>query len=176
LWCDEAGSPAVEFALIAPVFLLILTATFDIGSIIHKKFSLDAQVSSAASYSQNLGAQIVDGGAADFASAVATLAANGKTSVDTKIILNNAMSATFVAGGMTTTDSSGIISQCYCPARVNEAIQWGAPKTCRAACTDGTVAGRFIEIHASTPYISLFGGLGIAEGSKISVSSVIRIE
>lgn len=176
LWHDETGSPAVEFALIAPVFLLILTATFDVGAMIHKKFNLDADVSSAASYGQNLGASVADSSAVAFASTLASIAANGHNSVTTKVVLNNAVTGTFAAGAASTIDTSGTMAQCYCPTSVNRALQWGVAKTCGAACSDGAVAGRFIDIQASTPYVSLFGGLGIAPDRKVSVNAVVRLE
>jgi Flp pilus assembly protein TadG len=175
-WYDDAGSPAVEFALIAPVLLLIVAATFDVGSIIHSKFRLDARVSSAASYSQNLGSMIVDNTAASFAATLATLVSNGTNTVDATVVLNNAMSAAFTDGTMTTSDSSGIMAQCYCPVRVNNAISWGTQKTCQATCTDGTVAGRFIEIRGDTPYVAMFAGLGLTENGIISANALVRIE
>ena len=175
-WCEDAGSPAVEFALIAPVFLLIVAATFDVGSIIHSKFRLDARVSSAASYSQNHGSLIVDSTAANFASTLATLVSNGTNIVDATVVLNNAMSAAFTDGTMTTSDSSGIMAQCYCPARVNDLIMWGTQKTCQANCKDGTVAGRFIEIRSDTPHVTMFAGLGLTENGIISANALVRIE
>lgn len=176
MWCDDAGSPAVEFALIAPLFLLVVAATFDVGSIVHSKFRLNAQVSSAASYSQNQGNLIVDNTAANFAATVATLASNGTNSVDAMVVLNNAMSAAITHGAMTTADSSGLMAQCYCPARVNNAVVWGAQKTCQATCTDGTSAGRFIEIRASASYVAMFEGLGLTENGTISADALVRIE
>lgn len=175
-WCDDAGSPAVEFALISPVLLLIVAATFDVGSIIHSKFRLDARVSSAASYSQNLGSMIVDNTAASFATTLANLVSNGTNSVDATVVLNNAMSAAFTDGSMTTSDFSGIMAQCYCPVRVNNAIAWGTQKTCQTTCTDGTVAGRFIEIRGDTSYVAMFAGLGLIENGNISSIALVRIE
>jgi len=175
-WCDDAGSPAIEFALIAPVFLLIVAATFDVGSILHGKFRLNAQVSSAASYSQNQGNLIVDNSAASFAATVATLVANGTSSIDATVVLNNAISATLTGGAMTTVDSSGIMAQCYCPARVNNTVAWGAQRTCQITCADGSTAGRFIEIRARTPYVAMFEGLGLTEDRMLSANALIRIE
>ena len=176
LWRDEAGSPAVEFALIAPVFLLILAATFDIGAIIHGKFRLDAQVSSAASYAQIMGKTILDASATGFAGTLATMVSGGTGITTATVILNNGARANFINGIVQTTDLSGDVAQCYCPSRVAGSIQWGSTKVCHAVCADGSTAGRFMEIGASTPHIALFGGYGLTDNGTVSASALVRLE
>ncbi|MDT8853720.1 pilus assembly protein [Paracoccaceae bacterium Fryx2] len=176
VWTDESGSPVVEFALLAPFFLLIVTAAFDIGLVIHARFNLAAQVSAAASYSQMKGLSIADDDAAAFAGGVAAVLSAGSTSMEGTVMLNNASRATVKNGVVATADSGGDMAQCYCPTRVDGRIQWGGARTCRVPCSDGSAAGRFIEVSASTQYISLFGGYGMTEDGSITANAVVRLE
>lgn len=47
LLTDVAGTSVVEFALIAPVIVLLLLGTVDIGTAIYDRFALNAAVSAA---------------------------------------------------------------------------------------------------------------------------------
>ncbi|MDO9526826.1 MAG: TadE/TadG family type IV pilus assembly protein [Gemmobacter sp.] len=176
IWSDDSGSPVVEFALIAPFFLLIVTATFDIGLIINSRFTLAAQISAAANFGQMKGASIPEGDAVAFAGTVATILSAGSSAVAATVVLNNAASATMTDGQLTTTDSSGTMTDCYCPTRVDRQVQWGSVRTCLALCSDGSKAGKFIEISASSPYVSLFGGYGMTRNDTITSSAVVRLE
>lgn len=48
LLCDSAGVTAVEFALIAPVFLMIIAGSLDLGQMVYAKSVLDGAVEKAA--------------------------------------------------------------------------------------------------------------------------------
>ena len=50
LLADDEGTSVVEFALIAPVLVLLLLGTVDIGTAIYDKFALNAAVSAAEQY------------------------------------------------------------------------------------------------------------------------------
>ncbi|MFT5742170.1 MAG: hypothetical protein ACI86S_000227 [Paracoccaceae bacterium] len=175
-WSDERGSPAVEFVLIAPFFLLILAATFDIGMILRLKFGLDAQISAAANYGQTRGRAVTDAAAGPFAGEIAALMSGGRTAMDTAVVLNEAARATMIDATLATSDLTGTMAQCYCPTPADGDIQWGTARPCLSSCTDGSTAGRFIELWASTPYISLFGGYGMTEDGTISTHAVVRLE
>lgn len=175
-WRDRSGNAAVEFALIAPFFALILTATFDIGAIIREKFTLDAQISAAASFGQMTGRSVADDGADAYARRVVAILSDDSTTQEATVIFNNALSASLKGGTVSTTNSSGEVAQCYCPSRTDDTITWGTARTCLTPCGDGSKAGRFIELGASTPYISLFGGYGMTRDGTISTTAVVRME
>ncbi len=176
LWSEDSGSSVVEFALIAPFVLLILTATFDIGMIIQAKFNLDARITAAANYAQINGASIEDAGATTFAGKIASLVSGGSTDVEANVVLNNAASAAVDNGTLTTNDTLGQMAQCYCPSRVAGKIQWGIAQTCLSPCADGSTAGKFIVLDATTPHTSLFRGYGITPDGMILTDAVVRIE
>lgn len=48
LWSDNEGVTAVEFALVAPVFLMIIAGSLDLGQMVYAKSVLDGAVEKAA--------------------------------------------------------------------------------------------------------------------------------
>src|SRR5580692_477499 len=49
---DDRGIAAVEFALLAPIFCLLMAGVIDLGGVLFTKFQLDAAVTAGANFAQ----------------------------------------------------------------------------------------------------------------------------
>lgn len=174
--CDH-GVAAIEFALLAPLFLLILVAVIDIGMVLRTRFLLNTELSSAANYSLVYGGALVDAeGAVGFAEQVARQLGAGRAVEAATVLVNQAASATLAGSGVTTTDQGRDAALCYCPTRMDGTITWGGDIACLSTCPDSSnSAGRYIEITANTSHNSFFGNI-VFGSDEVSVHTIVRID
>ncbi len=170
---DESGSAAVEFALIAPVFVLILAGTLEIGIVIRERFDLVSVVSAAAHHTLGIGESVDDGSAQQVAATLATLLDGGDRSATVRV--NNAVIADLGEDGVAVSDTGADVAACYCPSRPDDALSWGAEVICGTSCADGNTAGRFVEIVARAPYAPLLGTFGLFTDQTLHNSAVVRL-
>jgi len=170
---DEGGSAAVVFALIAPVFLLILAATFEIGLVIRAKFQLISVVSAASNHTLAIGDTIDEDSAQNAAAAIVALLGGGARSATVNV--NNAVTAQIEAGTVTVSNTGAAVADYYCPSRPEEGLVWGGATDCTAACGDGSQAGRFVEIAVQSPFAPVLGAYGLFSGDALYNSAVVRL-
>jgi Flp pilus assembly protein TadG len=158
---ENAGVAAIEFAIFATVFLIVIAATVDIGMLIYTASQLDAAVSAGAQYAENNAATVSSnpsGLSSDISTVVNT--ANGTSWATSTINVNNSNDAT----------------GCYCPTGAPPNWSWGAAKTCGSSCTGGGVAGQFVTITASRNVSSLFPAFGFVQNGVISRSALVETQ
>jgi Flp pilus assembly protein TadG len=158
---EEAGVAAIEFAVFATVFLMIVAATVDIGLLLFTQSELDAAVSAGAEYAANSAALVASnpsGLAANIADIVNN--ANGTNWASSTVNVNNS------------DDSTG----CYCPTGAPGNWSWGNTVTCGSACSGGGVAGQFVTITATTSISPLFPAFGFVRGTTISRSALVETQ
>lgn len=177
----QSGVAATEFAITAPVLLLILSGTFEIASLLHARFDLNAQVSAAANYTLiNAGAVADASGAEAHVSTLATLLADGSRVSAASVNFNRAVEAVLEQGQITpTTDPNRSVTACYCPTLdPDSGPDWGSTVTCGGPCdgSGSSRAARFVEIEASTGHVGLFGGFGLADGDLITARAFVRVQ
>ncbi len=173
---DRSGASALEFALLAPVFLAILAGVVDVGTLLHTKYRLNAAVAAGSNYTLVNGDDISQDEGADLALNIAKVLAGEQSmsSSDSRVIVNN-MTQLQVTGGVATSSTMpGNGDACYCPTTSGGNVTWGTEKTCGSLCTGGGVAGKFVLITISKPYAPMFGGYGIAKAGQVSVSAVVQ--
>lgn len=174
---DESGVAAVEFALVLPIFALLLVATVDLGNLLSTQFRLHNAAAAGANYALVRADDISPAGAPALATTIAGLVRdNGATAfADVAVTVNNGSTATApTGGGMTSGGTASNAGLCYCPTRSGAAINWGAPLTCAAACAGGGFAGRHVAIVASRSHTPLFSGFGLVEGGVIRVVAMVQ--
>lgn len=173
---ERKGAGAVEFALIAPIFVVILAGIVDLGSLLHTKYRLNAAIAAGSNYALVNGQDISADEGAKLAMNIARVLAGEQamSSSDTNVVVNNIAQVQVAAGIATTASLPGSGNACYCPTKTGNAIVWGAAKVCGSACPDGGVAGKFVLISISKPYSPMFGGYGFTEADHISVSAVVQ--
>jgi Flp pilus assembly protein TadG len=125
----SSGIAAIEFALLAPVFVMVFAGTLDVGNALgnalYMQTLLDSAVAAgtnyalvnAASVTANTDPSTGTALASELASRIATIvsSSNGGTAANTTVAVNNGPSVS-IAGGLTI--SSGTTSNanlCYCP-------------------------------------------------------------
>ena len=173
---DRSGASALEFALLAPVFIVIAAGIIDIGTLLHTKYRLNAAIAAGSNFALVNGHDISDEQGSVLAMNIAkVLAGEQPASNSNSTVLVNNVAQVQVAGGVATTASMpGTGDACYCPTRSGSAITWGSPKTCGSVCSGGGVAGKFVLISISKPYSPMFGGYGFVEADQITVSAMVQ--
>jgi Flp pilus assembly protein TadG len=175
---DARASAAVEFAFLAPVFLLILTASADFGLSMYDRFNLNAAVSAAANYALINAAEVESTDGPTLASNLGLIVANGHAAnwANATIVVNNGPTATLTGGVLTTGGTASNANSCYCPTVASSGINWGSAAACGATCASGGVAGKFVYISATTQYTSIFGSNAVVATGALAAQSMVETE
>ncbi len=174
---DRRGVAAVEFAFLAPIFALILTATVDVGALVYTNMRLNTSLTAGSSYALVNGAQWSSDTVGDLAQRLTGVLAGGRPGVETRITVNDAASYVYSSGRLRASGSTSVADQCFCPEIVGAAVDWGAARTCGRACPSGAVAGKFVELSISRPYTPLFGGFGMTDGgSYLAATTMLQVD
>jgi Flp pilus assembly protein TadG len=161
VWRANEGVAAIEFALLATLFLIILAGTVNLGLLLYTASQLDAAVSAGAQYAENNHANL-----SGLQSTITTLVdnVNGTNWASSTVNVNN--------NDFTTTD-------CYCPTGTpTKNWSWGSKYTCGSVCANGGVAGQFVTIIA-TPTESFSAFLptfGIVKSGSLTRSAVVETQ
>ncbi|GGA99053.1 hypothetical protein GCM10011491_29130 [Brucella endophytica] len=173
---EKDGASAIEFAVIAPVFVLILAGSLDLGMVIYSRFKLDSAASSGASYALTNADMVTSAQGNDLANKIAALIAARASNAKASVTVNNGPNADFENGVIKASKQSTGADRCYCPTGNAQSLVWGADKQCGAACPDGTRAGKFVAISVQQPYQPIFSGYGFIRDDTISSATVVRTE
>ncbi|MBJ3786481.1 TadE/TadG family type IV pilus assembly protein [Devosia sediminis] len=173
----EDGVSAIEFALFAPIFLLILAAATDFGALIHTRSQLEAALSNATSFAMASGQQMTVDNAASLAlNSAKVLIGQAGTDAGASIVVNNGPSATYTEKLYGQSGQAAPAAQCYCPSRDGAAVRWGSPVSCSTPCSNGGFAGKFVALSVTVGYRPLFVDYGLTENGVISLSALARLQ
>lgn len=161
LWRDRQAVAAIEMALMAPFFAMLLFAIANFSFAFYSKLQLTAAVSNGAQYAftsgQNLTAATIPAYLANIGTVVQN--SSGITVNSPTVLFNNAG------------DGSNFNS-CYC---ISNSGSWTVA-TCGAPCsTEGPTAGKFVSIAASYPYQPLIPNSFLKTG-PLNASLIARIQ
>ena len=94
---DRGGNAAIEFALIAPILVIILAGSTDLGLLIFSRFRLEATISNSASYAMVHADQVDSKSGEDLATKIATIIASEDASGEAiaSIVVNNGAKASY---------------------------------------------------------------------------------
>jgi len=177
---DNRGIAAVEFALVTPIFCLLLAGILDLGGALYTKFKLDSAVTAGANFAQINASNASSTNGQTLANNIATIVetSQGAGWADDGVVVNNGPTATVSAGAATPSGTATNADVCYCPTRTAGAFTWGGSVTCGAACpgTNTGYAGKFVTITASHPYAPIFSSYGIVQNNTISVSAAVQVQ
>lgn len=153
------GIAAVEFALLAPVLILLVLGIADLGLLIHERAQLSQVLTAGAQYAFRQG-QTESGSTltADVTSFIGTLSP----------VTLSSLSATY-NGGL----ESG---SCYCV--YGSSPVYTGPLTCGATCTDssGSTAGKFVAITAEISPTPLFSLDAYFMPDTLSATVTVRLQ
>lgn len=147
-----AGASALEFALIAPVVVLILTGMIDYGLAVYTRFSMNERLSAA------------------------TLVAIIPSQFDVTVVVNNGPAAQRVGGVSTPSGTASNADLCYCPTLSGSTVAWGSATTCASTCSSGVLAGKFVTIACSRSYTPLLMGYGLVSSGVVSDLAVVQVQ
>ena len=174
---DTAGVSAVEFALVAPVFLLMTAGLIDLGSMLFTRFQLNSALSAGANYALINGADLSATTAGSLAAnTAAVLAGTTSSGTSVSVKINNGYTATMTGGTLSTSGATSEADKCYCPTKSGSVVAWGSAATCGSACANGSLAGKFVTFTASRPHTPMFSGYGFAEAGNIRVVSMAQTQ
>jgi len=172
--CNQDGNIAIEFALLAPVLLLIVAAVVDIGSAGILSQRLNVKANAAADYILLQAAPEDKDAATTLATSLVGLLQTGGNAI-AEVDINNAVAARWADESLTTSTGGGDLTRCYCPSSSQGTVAWGPPVDCDTICTAGETAGQFVNISLGTPYIPLFPAFGFWDNDTVEVSAMIRL-
>ena len=113
-----SGIAALEFALLSPIFVLILAGTVDLGGLVTTKFRLDTAVAAASNYALLNGAQVLSSsGQSTLATSLATIVTTSDTATTANgtVVVNNGPTVTVSGGTQNSPTGSATNTVCYCP-------------------------------------------------------------
>ena len=175
---DRAGVAAVEFAMVLPMFGLLLAGVVDLGNVLYTRFRLDSAVSAASDYVEVNAASVSSTGGATLASNAATIvqSSQGSSWANASVVINDGPTSTINNGTSSAGGTASNADSCYCPSYSAGTTTWGSAVTCGSACASGPSAGKFVTITASRAYAPVFSTYGIVQNGTISSSATVRTQ
>ncbi|PYE30326.1 TadE-like protein [Rhizobium sp. PP-F2F-G38] len=177
---SRSGASAVEFALIAPVFLLLFAGTAEIGLATMTRMQVNEAVSAAVNRALISGAAVTAATADTTVSTFATMlrVARGGQSEHSQLAIsfNGGRTYTSVEGRMTPKGSASAVDECRCPTQSGGTIQWGSKVPCATACPDKSLSARYVSFELTQPYKPLLPAAGLigTEGIRIQTLAVLQ--
>lgn len=177
---DRRGVAAVEFALLTPVFCLLLAGIVDLGGALYTKFKLDSAVTAGANYAQINAGNVSSTNGQTLATNIATIVETSQGSgwADDGVVVNDGPSASVSGGTASTSGTASNADLCYCPTGAPGAFTWGSSTTCGSACpgTNTGYAGKFVTITATRQYTPIFSSYGIVQNNTISAAAAVQVQ
>jgi Flp pilus assembly protein TadG len=177
---DRRGAAAVEFALVTPIFCLLLAGIVDLGGALYTKFKLDAAVTAGANFAQLNASNVTAANGQTLANNIATIveASEGASWADGGVVVNDGPTTTVSGGTATSSGTAANADLCYCPTGTPGSFTWGSSATCGNACpgTNTGYAGKFVTITASHSYTPIFSSYGIVQNGTITASAAVQVQ
>lgn len=172
---DERCVAALEFALLAPLFVMIFAGITDIGDALYVWCRLEQSLAAGSNYALIEYGSLTD---ATLASNIATLAStsNTGTAANATVVVNDGVTYSLTNG---TGSSSGSASAlCYCPTGTpTNNWAWGSPVTCGANCSGTSyTAGKFVTITVSYNFTSFFPSFGFVSNGAITAGAAVQTQ
>lgn len=175
---DRRGASAVEFALLSPVFGLILAGTIDMGSSLYAEFGLNAAVSAGANYALANASSATASNSATLSDSISKLAAGAQgLSVVTGVATVNAgTTSTTLNNSTSRAGTASAADSCYCPTVSGATVTWGSAATCGTTCAGGGYAGKFVVVSAARQFTSFLGSYSFAPTGTITAHTMVQVQ
>ena len=172
----EKGISSVEFALIAPVLIVIMAGVADVGDLLVSRSDVSAAVTAGSNFLL-VNADRVATAPEAVARQVAAVAANRLPGGGVvRVIVNGDMTVVNQDGSFSTTGNAASATLCYCASGSGASMSFGGALECGRPCGSGGYASRYVQIAVSRTYEPRFGGFGIvSSGEAISVNSLVSV-
>lgn len=174
---DRRGTSAVEFAMMLPLFCIVLVGTIDLGGILFKKFRLNSAVSAGAGYVIVNADTVTSTGASTLATRIANVLVSSNTTTSTTgtVVVNNGATATVANSAVSVSGTAANADSCYCPTLSGTTLTWGTAQACGSTCSGSTVtAGKYVSITANQAYTPSFSNYGLVHNGTVTSRVVVR--
>lgn len=173
----QDGVSAVEFALVAPIILLLLAAAVDFGSVVMTRMQIEDAAQSAMTYAMGQGQPLEAANAATLAGNVERILVSRLGSdVNLQIDVNHGAVKTYADATSSKSGNSALAASCYCPTMSSAGMQWNTALACSKPCTGGGGSGKFVYLRISKPFSPLFGSYGLIEDGFLRLQTIGRIQ
>jgi Flp pilus assembly protein TadG len=177
---DRRGVAAVEFALVTPIFCLLLAGIVDLGGALYTKFRLDSAVTAGANFAQVNAGNVNSTNGQTLANNIATIVETSQAAgwADDGVVVNNGPAASVASATTTNSGTATNADVCYCPTTASGVFTWGSAVSCGTACpgTNTGYAGKFVTITASHSYSPIFSSYGIVQNDSISATAAVQVQ
>jgi Flp pilus assembly protein TadG len=171
----DSGIAAVEFAILVPVFLILLMGTTDLGQMLYAYYELDQ---AGAEYAALNAANVTSTNGAALASSVATIveSANGSSWANDTIVVNNGPTVTVTGGTAVSSGTASNADSYYCLTGSPGSWSWGTANATQVSCAGGGTAGKFVTVTATYSYHPVLKIYTFITDSTLSQSSVVQTQ
>ncbi|HJU15429.1 MAG TPA: TadE/TadG family type IV pilus assembly protein [Stellaceae bacterium] len=178
LRAENSGVVAIEFALVAMMFLTILAGTVDLGILIYVEEKLDTAVAAGAEYAEANAANVNSSGGSNLAAAIAGVVANANGSgwANSGVCVNNGPTAAVNGSAPACSGTASNADSSYCPSGSPPSWSWGSAETPGSACSGGGIAGKFVAITVSRNISPIFPSFGFVQNGTISQSVLVQTQ
>jgi Flp pilus assembly protein TadG len=185
---DTTCVAALEFALLAPTFIMVFAGVVDIGGALYTWSRLEAALAVGANYAQVNNGQVNSTNGATLAHKIATLASTSNAGVPATVtvVVDNGPSETATPvhhsdGTYTVTytpdGTAANANNCYCPTGSPASWTWGSTVTCGNTCTGtSNTAGKFVTITASYNYTPFFASYGFVTNGAMASGAAVQTQ
>jgi Flp pilus assembly protein TadG len=174
-----AGLAAVEFALVAPLLIVLFIGAVDAAQIFQTELQLAAAVSAGSVYAVVNQSSTNSTSGATLATTIAAIVGNtnGSGWASGTVVVNNGPTATFSGGTSTSSGTASNANSYYCPTGSPGSWNWGSALTSNTtACSSGSAtAGKFVTITASRAFTPILVDLGFTAGT-LSQSIAVQVQ
>jgi len=160
LWHARCGVAAVEFAMMAPVLVILFIGIIDCAQAFLVEMKLASAIAAGAQNVVNNTSNVNSGTNGGVLLAANTAGIVGNTNgtgwASGSVVVNNGPTSTFAHGTATASGTASNADSCYCLSGSPGSWTWGNPVTCGSACAT-SIAGKFVTITATrtlTPFFS----------------------
>jgi Flp pilus assembly protein TadG len=174
----DSGLAAIEFAMLVPVYLLILVGAVDMGGMLYTSYQLETAVAAGSEYAAVNSTSVNATNGATLASSIAGIVenANGSAWANDTIVVNNGPSVTVTSGTAASGGTPSNAGNCYCPTGAPPNWAWGSAATCGSSCAGGGQAGKFVTITASVAYSPLLSTFGLIKNGTLTQNATVEVQ
>jgi Flp pilus assembly protein TadG len=186
LWAARRCVAAVEFALLAPIFVLVFAAIVDLGNALWTWCRLEEAVAAGTGFA------LVNGGvnasnvnstngqnlASDIAGIVSNSARAGNynTPADVTVVVNNGPATTITSGVSANSGTAANADSYYCLTGSPPTWNWGSAVASGSPCTGSGTSGKFVTVTASYNFTPFFASYAFVTNGAMTAGAVVQTQ
>ena len=174
----QSGFAAVEFAILVPVFLILLMGIIDLGQMLYAYYELDQAVAAGGEYAALNAANVTSSNGPALATSIATAVtnANGSNWANGTVVVNNGPTVTVTNGTQVSSGTASNADEYYCLSGIAPNWNWGTGYSSQVSCTGGGTAGKYVTITASYPYVPLLQFYNFVRSGTLTQSAAVQTQ